>query len=245
MRRARCVLSTVIVVCVATPAHARGCHEESESGAVGYATCHEFGAWRVRTFRAFAEVTFGFSVHRLTLDRRSFYFCGGKTCGIAYGDASSIRGASTVMAYTGLARLGLIAIGPLRLGTHFELGGGDGPSLSRAPGVIGAGQGFSSFNFGLFGGARFAVGHTALGLDLVAAVQQLDGSFDSLKVRGVGRIDEVLDNRFVALADLSAVYFVQPFVAVGLWGGADVMHRDDVFGGVMIRFSSEAYEGLR
>jgi hypothetical protein len=246
--RALAVGSLLTLLTFARSAAARGCHEESQSYAVGVATCHRFGAWSTGPWMSGPELTLGVNVHRVDLSGRSFAFCNGRKCGASYDGADGVSWndlQSTVT--TGVLRASLFSIGPLRLGASVELGGGSGADLVRASGATGGSTSLLYSTFGLFGGGRVNVGHFVLGVDAVLGSTDVSLETGWLKVRGVGSLSTTMnDSRLALPVDANVVYYVTPGIGIGARFGADTLHaREDVFGGVLVRFPFTAYEGTR
>jgi len=245
------MLALLSGVAATRPAEA-SCHEQSESSAVGVATCHRFGAWDAgRAVRLGAELSLGLNVHRIDVSGRGLSLCGsGSNCPfVRYGDVdktvwSGLSGTVT----TGSVRATFVNIYVLHLGIHFEMGGGSGPGQIRGPGAVGGDTSFLYSTYGLFLGGRTSLGHFVLGADLVTGKNELSVGTGWLKIRGVGtpQGDSLFTSRFALQADVSLVYYLRPSIALGIRAGAETLHApEDYFAGAILRFSYDPYEGTR
>jgi hypothetical protein len=238
----------------AAPAQASGrsCKEESESAAVGYAKCRRFGGWDSGSaFRPGPEFTLGMNLHQLDLSGRPLSICGpGDKCQrVAYGTVKETSWSDLhATVKTGFVRITLFSLYAFHFGLHAEAGGGGGPSQVRAPGATGGATSVTYGSFGVFTGARTSLGRFVLGGDLLFGASEVQADTSWLKIRGVGmaRSDLQSDTRVALQADVSLVYYVHPGIGLGLRAGAEMLHAsEDFFGGAVLRFSFEPYEGTR
>ena len=90
-------------------------------------------------------------------------------------------------------------------------------------------------------------GHFVLGVDAVIGSTDISLDTSWLKVRGVGSLSSNMnDSRLGLPVDANLVYYVTPGIGIGARFGADVLRaREDVFGGILVRFPFSAYEGTR
>lgn len=246
-------LAFASLVAWTAPAQAsgKGCTEDSESGAVGFAKCRRFGGWDAGSALRPGEVTFGMNVHRLDLSGRPLSICspGDKCQGAQYGSVDSTSWSDLhATVKTGFLRLTFVSIYAFHFGMHAEGGAGSGPSQVRATGATGGATSVSYVAFGVFAGARTSLGHFVLGGDVLFGVNEVQADTSWLKIRGVGmaRSDLQSDTRLALQADVSLVYYLHPGIAVGVRAGAEMLHAsEDYFGGVVLRFAFDPYEGTR
>jgi hypothetical protein len=252
VRRGALAVTLLAGLIAPSSAHAR-CTEQSESGAVGYTTCDRFGSWsRTMSILTLSPefISLSFSMHRLDLSNRPFKLCGSSKCDdVSYGGVQSVQWPSLrANVMTGVVRGTVFAIGPLRLGIQCEVGGAPISAPLRANGLTNVGGSILYYNIGTFVGGRASIGHVVVGVDALIGANNIAFGMSALKVRGVGTPPDnpvPQDQRFALHPEVNAVYYVHPFIGVGLRAGGDALYRDDLFAGVLVRFSLVAYEGTR
>jgi len=229
-----------------------GCTETSESGAVGYSHCLRSGGWNSVRRSVLGAISFGVNEHHLDLGGR-YRFYG--ACTAAGCDAQAYAGFSEsgwsglrANVTTGMVRLTAVQWSVLHLGMQAEWGPGGTSDRLHVPGVVGGVTSIAYTAWGLFFGARTGFGHFVLGGDVLAGHTDIDIDTSWLKMRGLGHADSGLESlsRYVLQGDVSLVYYVTPRIALGVRAGADAVHpTEDLFGGLLVRFSYEPYEGTR
>jgi hypothetical protein len=242
----RVVIAMTALVLGSRDAEASSCHERSESRAVGYANCSHFGMWDQD--RLSGEISFAFTVHRLSLADHTFAFCGeGKSCpATSIGGDPSIRGAGLSTVY-GPSIAMLLDYGHFRFGPRMDFGWGKGASPFVAPGIVPGDSAIFYGNFGIQLGARASIGHVVLGADAFAGVSQSTVRFDNLiAASGAPQKASGQDSALFSFnPELSVLAYVHPYVGLGVSAGADVASRDEMHASFVIRLPLDPYEGTR
>ncbi len=111
----------------------KGCHETSDSEAVGLAHCHRFGAWSAETGLTFGiSLTWGVGVETLVLDSVATDLCvaAGKSCNVVRSfDPGALHSPQLIVPLTAL-RLDFLHWGPFRAGIGVELAMSNGTSTT-------------------------------------------------------------------------------------------------------------------
>jgi hypothetical protein len=242
----RVVSTLVVLVLGSRTAEASSCHERSESRAVGYANCSHFGMWDQD--RLSGEISLAFTVHRLSLDDRTFAFCGpGKACPpTTIGGDTSTKGAGVATIYGPSIGM-LLDYGPFRFGPRMDFGWGAGSRAFVAPGIA---PGDSAIFYGDFGfqlGARASLWHIVLGADVFTGVSETTVIFDNL-VAGSSAPQRASGQeaaRFAFNPEVSALAYLHPYIGLGFAAGGDLASQKEMHASFVIRLPLDPYEGTR
>lgn len=224
---------------------ARGCSETSSSRAVGHRRCGRFGdGWNTQSFfaRFFdVELDTGLAFHSLGLAGREVTLChqAGRSCAEVSTDrfAAGTSPASLAVAHFSYT---ILRFGPLRLGGGGDVGGGSwNARLASTPGTT-VGAPISSYVYGSLG-ATFGVRRWVMSATVRVGVSMLSAALDGSSVA-----DSVAASWLSVRATGSVMYFVHPYVGVGVFGGADVLDGSEFHAGAVLRFTPfQAYSGTR
>jgi hypothetical protein len=216
----------------------RGCHETSNSLAVGLANCHKFGDWSMAPsqpwLNAFPEPTLG--VELLQLDALGAATCtfSGKKCG-ATTDVTSggLGGVRTALAVVGV-RLAWVHGGVLRFGPLVQFGLAPNVQLATTLGRV---TSVATSMLAMELGAELRWWRLGLNVSAAAGLQTLDAGLVGPSGQWYSRTGPVL------LPRLGFRVWVTPMVALDATGAMNVLEPSRVTLTLGLHLPFEPFDG--
>ncbi len=241
----RSVVLALALVLAGSEAKA-SCHESSTSRVVGRRNCRRFGSgWLTSSSIGNilnVDIDLGGGVTSVDGSSHEVSICAphGRSCAVLRTDRWAPGSARATL---GMASLhdNVFRLGPMRAGIGADLAWGEWSArLQRSPGTV-VGAPFAGYFYGHVG-AMIGAGRWVFGAEVRAGVVSLSGSITD----AAGATESAGSSWFSLRAMGSVHYYVHPFVAVGVYGGGDVLGNGDWFAGAGFRFSvMRAYGGTR